>query len=52
MRPLGKSSKLEERRIKAVKLVVEKKWTQAAAAKNAKVSLRTMQVWIKSYRER
>lgn len=51
MRPLGKSSKLEERRVKAVKLVVDKKWTQAVAATKSKVSLRTMQAWMKSYRE-
>lgn len=51
MRPLGDAAKLELRRKKAVEAVESGQLTVAAAAKKAKVSIRTLYKWLAAYRD-
>ena len=49
-RPLGKATKLEERRRRAVKMVENDGLTQAEAARQLKVDARTVRKWVAWYR--
>lgn len=51
MRPLGDAAKLEARRMKAVEAVENGESTVAAAAKKAKVSIRTLYKWLAAHRD-
>lgn len=50
MRPHGSSEQLEERRRAAVRAVIEDGESAQAAAKRAKVTVRTMKRWLASFR--
>lgn len=49
-RPLGKASKLEERRRRAVEMVEKEGLTQAEAARRLKVDARTLRKWVAWHR--
>lgn len=49
-RPLGKASKLEERRRRAVEMVEKDGLTQAEAARQLKVDARTVRKWVAWHR--
>lgn len=51
MRPIGTPEQLEKRRLKAVRLVVDKGYSAAEAAAATGVVRRTVQRWVAGYRE-
>jgi transposase len=51
MRPIGTPEQLEKRRLKAVRLVIDKGYSAAEAAASTGVVRRTVQRWVALYRE-